>query len=206
MELATTATVMGNGAIETGAEADGTAATVLRGEGERLKLERDVEQLRVELAKLRAPQPPWWRRGSIVATMTAIIAAVVPVTTAVQQHYQKERELALQESKQANDIRTGYLDRLEKPGAKLRTLRFVMATTTDPDLKAWAQAETKEVKADLHDIDKQIEAVDKEIETLSQAVRSSTAMPDTADVHNEDGMTRMARKRELLIRKRELPR
>lgn len=52
----------------------------LRSEGERLKLERDNAQLRAELAVL---DRPWWRKGSIVTTLTAIIAAVVPLTTAV---------------------------------------------------------------------------------------------------------------------------
>jgi len=131
-------------------------AAMLRSEGERLKLERDVAQLRAELAQINRP---WWRKGSIVATMTAIIAAVVPITTAVQQHYQKEREmaaaqsqkereLALQAAKQDHEIRTSYLDRLEKPGAKLRTLRFVEATTSDPAMKAWAQAEAKVVQTE----------------------------------------------------------
>jgi len=51
---------------------------------------------------------PWWRKGSIVAMMTAIIAAVVPITTAVQQHYEKERELA---AAQAQKERAGDPDR-----------------------------------------------------------------------------------------------
>ena len=49
----------------------------LRSEGEHLKLERDNAQLRAELAQLGNP---WWRKGSIVTTLTALIAAVVPVT------------------------------------------------------------------------------------------------------------------------------
>lgn len=129
----------------------------LRDEGERLKLERDVEQLRAEIVALRAPKPPWWRRGTIVATLTTIIAAVVPVTTAVQAHYQKERELALESSKQAHEIRTSYLDRLDKPGARLRTLRFVLATTSDPELRLWAQGETRQIEMELAEIDRRID-------------------------------------------------
>jgi len=155
----------------------------LRSEGERLKLERDNAQLRAELAALNKP---WWRKGAIVTTLTAIIAAVLPVTTAVQAHYQKEREIALQESKQAHEIRTSYLDRMDKPGAKLRTLRFVLATTTDPALKAWAEEEEKRIQAELDEIDRQISYLqsqessaepnrsDQEFDTASSKVASTS--------------------------------
>lgn len=60
-----------------GIQAGGTSAPVvgstelptLRSEGERLKLERDNAQLRAELAALGKP---WWRKGSVVTTLTAI--------------------------------------------------------------------------------------------------------------------------------------
>ena len=102
---------------------------------------------------------PWWRSGTMVATLTAVLAAVVPVTTAVEEHYRTSRELALEASKQAHDIRTSYLDRLDKPGARLRTLRFVIATTDDATLKAWAEAETKQVEAEVDAIRAQLAAL-----------------------------------------------
>jgi hypothetical protein len=105
------------------------------------------------------PRSAWWRNGSLVAALTAIIAAILPVTTAIQEHYRTNRELALEESKQANDIRTSYLDRLDKPGARLRTLRFVLATTDDAALKAWAQAETLQVQTEIAAIQKQLDAL-----------------------------------------------
>jgi hypothetical protein len=105
------------------------------------------------------PKSPWWRSGSLIATLTAIVAAILPVTTAVQEHYRTSRELKLEESKQANEIRTGYLDRLDKPGARLRTLRFVLATTDDTALKAWAQAETLQVQSEIAAIQQQLAAL-----------------------------------------------
>jgi len=75
------------------AAAGSTDLPNLRHESERLKLERDNAQLRAELAQLTKPPTPWWRKGTFVTTLTAIIAAVIPVTTAVQAHYEKEREL-----------------------------------------------------------------------------------------------------------------
>ena len=134
----------------------------LRRDQERLKLEKENAQLRADLGSLQAP---WWRRASVVTSLTAIVAAIVPVTTAVQQHFQKEREVALQESKQEHEIRVSYLDRLERPGDRMRTLRFVLATTSDPKLRAWADGESKIVQAELDAIQKQIDAVQKQVAT-----------------------------------------
>jgi len=162
-------------------ELGGATAATLADEAERLKLEREVAQLRADLIAIAKP---WWRRGSIVASMTAIIAAVLPVTTAIQGHYEKERELLLQESKQAHEIRTSYLDRLDKPGAKLRTLRFVEATTTDEALRLWAQSEKRQVQAEIQaevdPLDKQIEQVDKELAALQLDPQLPTGAPAQA--------------------------
>jgi hypothetical protein len=135
----------------------------LRSESEQLRIERDNAQLRAELAAL---SKPWWRKGSVVTALAAIAAAILPITTAVQVHYEKERELALQEGKQSHEIRTSYLDRLDKPGARMRTLRFVLATATDPSLLKWAQAETQEVQAELNEIDHRIAEIDQQLSTL----------------------------------------
>jgi hypothetical protein len=153
-----------------------TELVTLRSESERLKLERDNAQLRAELAQLSRP---WWRKGSIITTLTAIIAAAVPVTTAVQAHYEKERELALQKSKQDHEIRSSYLDRLDKPGGKLRTLRFVVATIEDPVMKRWAveeihAQELAEQAQELVDrLSRDVKDHDDRIKSAEQALRSA---------------------------------
>jgi DNA repair exonuclease SbcCD ATPase subunit len=163
-EMAGAAEVQGNGTDSS------IEHPSLRSEGERLKLERDNAQLRADLAQLNRP---WWRKGSIVTTMTALIASVVPVTTAVQAHYEKERELALQESKQAHEIRTSYLDRLDKPGARPRTLRFVIATTDDPVMKRWALEETR--------ADEIAQQAQETVDQLSQDMRDQDARLSAAE-------------------------
>jgi len=82
-------------------------------------------------ASMPIPALPWWKSGATITTLTAIVVASVPVTTAVQGWVQKNRELALEDRKQTENIRTSYLERLKVPGEHLRTLRFVIATTND---------------------------------------------------------------------------
>lgn len=171
-------------AADTNAPANGVAELLtLRQQGERLKLERDNAQLRAELAQLARP---WWRKGAVVTTLTAIVASVVPVTTAMQAHYQKERELAIEETKETHQIRTSYLDRIEKPGARLRTLRFVLATTSDPELKRWALQEQAQAQAELQAIDQQIAAVRAE---YAQAGAAGGKEDDDSDPETDDSDT-----------------
>jgi hypothetical protein len=138
------------------------------------QLRKQKEQIELK-AQIEALTTPWWRKASLIATMTAIIAAVLPITTAIEEHYRNEREYLLQQSKQdaditlqqvkqENDIRLAYLDRFDVPGQRLQTLRFLLATSTDARLIAWAREEQKVVQDQLDKIEEELVAVTKKIE------------------------------------------
>ena len=152
----------------------------------------ELTQLRSENAQLRAkihagasmpiPALPWWKSGATIATLTAIVAASVPVTTAVQGWVQKNRELALEDRKQTENIRTSYLQRLEVPGEHLRTLRFVIATTNDSTLRAWAEQEKKVVEGELRGLDDEIKRAE---EAVDRANRSCSDNPSALEAIEE---------------------
>jgi len=153
----------------------------------------ELSRLRTENAQLLAtiqaarmpasPAPPWRRSGAMIIALAAIVAAVVPLTTAVQGWMRKNRELALgwqkqtnaiamQRERQAEDIRTSYLERPRVPGERLRTLRFVIATTNDSKFRAWAIEEKKVVEDELRKPDdetKQAERAPEKVGTTSGA-------------------------------------
>jgi hypothetical protein len=140
----------------------------LRTENAALKLQKENAQLSAEIRQLSSPDVsarPWWKSGTTITTLTAILAAVVPLTTAVQGWVQKSRELALEEAKQANaiamqrekqteDIRTGYLERTKDPQDRIRVLHFVLATSADPRLREWARNELPPVQDDIAKFEK----------------------------------------------------
>lgn len=130
---------------------------------EELKRRREVADLRMQIKTLTAP---WWRKASLVTLVTGIIAAVVPITAAVEQHYKTKREFLLQQAKQDNDIRIAYLDRYQLPGHRLRTLRFLAATSSDEKLVVWARAELPLVQSEIDDIDKRLAAREKDLAQL----------------------------------------
>ena len=144
----------------------------------------DLAQLRTALERTKLTQEiaqlatPWWRRAGIVTVVTALVAAVLPVTTAIQEHYQKERELAvadaqkqrelaLQEQRQVHEIRTSYLDRLDRDGSRLRTLRFLVKTTSDELLREWAIEERSVIEIKVRGFDAQIAELEQELSKVT---------------------------------------
>lgn len=156
---------------------------------EQLKAQKEVLELKAQIATLQAP---WWKKASLIASVTAMLAAVLPITTAIEESYRNDREfllqqakqetelslqkvrqqseLALQQSRQENDIRIAYLDRFEVPGKRMQTIRFLLATSTDPKLLAWAKEEQKHVEGQLAKIEEEIVAVRKRIEQAPPAL------------------------------------
>jgi hypothetical protein len=120
-------------------------------------------------AKTTAAADPWWRSGLTVTTLTAIVAAVVPVTAGVQSCVQSRAELALKKEEQSTaqalkreeqgtlltlkkeeqsfQIRDHYLTSFTKdPRYQQQTLEFIIATTDDGPVKAWAESQLVQVK------------------------------------------------------------
>jgi hypothetical protein len=153
---------------------------------EQLKRLKERLELKTQLAALNAP---WWRRAGVITAITAFAASVLPVTTAIQEHYRNEREFALQQTKQQSeldlqtvsqsndielqrvrqehDIRLAYLDRFEVPGKRRQTLRFLIATSSDARLLAWAREELAAVQDELMKIDEELAVVTKKIQQLA---------------------------------------
>lgn len=130
-----------------------TDSTQLELENERLQLENDT---------LRALGGEWWRRGTVIIAMTAIVAGVWPATSAIRASYDVERALALEASKQRHEqamererqmeqVRVAFLERLKTPEDRLRALRFLLANAPDAALRAWAETEKAALEAGPRD-------------------------------------------------------
>jgi hypothetical protein len=118
---------------------------------------------------------PWWRKPGWVTALTSIVAATIPVTTAVCGNIQKDRELAMQAATQRHDaameelklkhsIQIDFLDRLKNDSERLRTLRMVEATTDDDNMKRWASQEKGIVETDVAALKQQIEEKTAKVE------------------------------------------
>jgi hypothetical protein len=177
----------------------------LRADHALLKLRKENAELLADARALETPAspvPPWWKNSATVVTLTAIVAAVVPLTAAVQGWMQTNRELALEEVKsktaralelqrqtnaaatererQAEAIRSSYLERLKAPAEHLRALRFVLATTEDKPLRAWAMEEKKIVEDELQKQADEARQAQEAAPKVHKALEPVTRPPVTA--------------------------
>lgn len=81
----------------------------------------------------------WWDHAGLIALMTALIAAVAPVTSGINGYF----ELQAQQEKNRFDTRERYLDRALKPelGIEERELlfEFLVVVFKDDPLEKWAE-------------------------------------------------------------------
>jgi hypothetical protein len=119
----------------------------------------------------------WWNSRFAVAFVSAVAAAVVPITTATYELFKTARELKLKEVeqqqrikletlKQMEQVRLQYLSMAVSPQNEqnlLRILRYLRKTSehTDPDLASWANEETAHVNSEIKRIQELREQLDK---------------------------------------------
>jgi hypothetical protein len=155
---------------------------------EELEQEKRKELLRLDIAKAKVERSavvaPWWRNGKWITALTAILAAVVPATTAVSGCYTQRLQVELATVEQTEKIRSSYLDRLKgDPIEGQRILRFLIETTLDDRMREWAKGENARIepsvtklKQDIDDATKRAEAAEaaadaKEGQLLAQERR-----------------------------------
>jgi hypothetical protein len=115
---------------------------------------------------------PWWRDPKSVAVLTAILAAIAPLTTCVQNRIQSEKELALERAKQTHEIRQTYLKHvLENDRQTERVLKFLVKVEEDPHLRAWAEDELKHFQKRIKTKN---ELYNEAVQTVSELVNSDT--------------------------------
>ena len=85
----------------------------------------------------------WWTRPTIVAMLTAIVASVAPLTTAVQTSITAQGQVKLEQQKHVHAMRQQYLERVLNDKQSERVLEFLLFVEEDKRLRKWAEAELK---------------------------------------------------------------
>jgi hypothetical protein len=125
---------------------------------------------------------PWWR-GSLGI---ALIGIAIPAATFVQGWWQKNRELALQEKQQLQQIRTQYMGMLAEAGVEgVEVLAdFIADTEQDPTIREWAIKQRDKARQKMADLDKRIE-------TEQQNVKVAQLAADAAEQREQETRQRL---------------
>ena len=106
---------------------------------------------------------PWWKSSLALA----LIGIAIPGATFVQGWWQKNRELALQEKQQLQQIRTQYMGMLAEAGIEgVEVLAdFIADTEQDPTIREWAAKQRDKARQKIEDLNKRIEAEQQNVKT-----------------------------------------
>jgi len=125
---------------------------------------------------------PWWKGNLGVA----LIGIAIPAATFVQGWWQKNRELALQEKQQLQQIRVQYMGTLAEAGVEgVEVLAdFIADTEQDPTIREWAVKQRDKAR-------QKIDALDKRIEAEQQNVKTAQVAADAAEERELEARQRL---------------
>jgi hypothetical protein len=136
----------------------------------RPRTERDYEALERRIAALEsAPrEEPWWRNPRTVTVIASLLAAFIPVTTAVDGYFKGKSSLALATEQQRHAVRMDYMNTALDPQApemeRLSRLRLLVAILdTDDPVLASALAELGVVNQSVEKLEATLKSTQTEL-------------------------------------------
>ena len=148
----------------------------------RPRSERDYEALERRVAALeRAPRAePWWRNPKMVTVIASLLAAFIPLTTAVDGYFKGRSSLALAAEQQRHAMRMDYMKTALDPQApeiqRQSRLRLLIAILdTDDPVREWARAELGVVNQTVQQLETTLKTTKAElaqVQAEEQAARS----------------------------------
>jgi hypothetical protein len=127
-----------------------------------------------------------------ITAVTALLAAVLPVTSAVQGCFEKRKQLALEELKEKQEISNRYLDRIKDRNDRPRTLRFLMETASDSDIRSWARTELTIVTRETDALVEELKQMEKNADEAEDAYKAALAKGSGAPAAEVDTARRKA--------------
>jgi uncharacterized phage infection (PIP) family protein YhgE len=114
---------------------------------------------------------PWWKSSLALA----LIGIAIPAATFVQGWWQKNRELALQERQQMQQIRAQYMGMLAEAGVEgVEVLAdFIADTEQDPTIRDWAARQRDKARQKIDDLNKRIETEQQNVKTAQLAAEAA---------------------------------
>jgi hypothetical protein len=122
--------------------------------------ERSLDALEQRIAALEQRVPkeePWWRNPKTVTVIASLLAAFVPITTAVDGYFKSKSDLELATQQQRHAMRMDYMKTALDPEApemqRQSRLRLLIAILdSDDPVRTWAQSELNVVNGNVEEL------------------------------------------------------
>jgi chromosome segregation ATPase len=137
--------------------------------------QRELETLRrrVEALESAPKEEPWWRNPKAVTVLVSVVAALVPLTTAVDAYLKGRTNLALASAQQRHAMRMDYMRTALDPQApelqrqsRLRLLTFILES--DDPVRTWAESELGVVNQTIDQLKDNLEQTEHQLDKAQQ--------------------------------------
>jgi chromosome segregation ATPase len=141
----------------------------------------DALAQRLVVLERRSVPDPWWRNPRTVTLLASLLAAFVPITSAVEAYFKERADLALAMQQQQHLMRMDYMKTALDPSApelqRQSRLRLLVAILDAEDpVRKWAADE-------LTRVDKNVEHLQGELVNAQQELSQVQAQESTAQAH-----------------------
>jgi hypothetical protein len=125
-----------------------------------LALDTRLQALESQIQARTAVSKPWWRDAKTVTILGALITAVIPLLSFINNSFASSRESRRLLVDQQNKIRQLYLDRVFKPGVteteQRKIFELLSHLSSDPEMQQWANGELQQTNQTIADVNKLI--------------------------------------------------
>jgi hypothetical protein len=113
----------------------------------------------------------WWKSG----LFAALLGAAIPAATFVQGWMQKNRELALQERQQLQQIRLAYMEVMVQGGVQGMEILadFIADTEEDPVIRGWASKQRDKARATADILEKRLLEEEAKVREAERKLREA---------------------------------
>jgi hypothetical protein len=151
-----------------------------------LKFDERINNIQVllEQRKSTISKPlPWWKNAKTITVLGALIAAVLPLMTAIDGLLKNARDSQRLLLEQQDKIRQTYLDRVLKPGMtegeQARIFGLLIKLKNDKELQEWALDEYSRVNLKLGELYEKRQKIDEENSKLEEQRKMLMENPST---------------------------
>jgi len=138
-------------------------------------LELDERLIKIEAnlaSRTKSTTQPWWRNAKTVTILGALIAAILPLVTAIDGVLKNQRESERLVLEQQDKIRQTYLDRVLRAGItegeQQRIFGLLGRLKSDPEFREWAVDQYNLATSKLAGLIKAKETLEEQNKILAQ--------------------------------------
>lgn len=137
----------------------------------------------------RRKDEPWWRSARTVTLIASLLAAFVPLTSALEAYFKGQSDLALASEQQRHAMRMDYMRTALDPAApemqRQSRLRLLMAILPGDDpVRDWAAAE-------LDMVNSAVKQLKQELQTAQQQLAATQVEEQEVNTHLSELQARL---------------